>query len=1258
MNIPVASARSTPTPSKRVLSRSGKKLRFVAGLILLGSLPAAIAQVLNDHFADRELLVGTNVVLQSTTWGSTRETADPTDLVGNRWWTWTAASDGVVAVWVRGSTIDGSADESHEVVCWVLAGSKLESLETIAKTPRVRGGGRAVFAVRRGETYHLAVGVPKAGRDAGYYGRFDLTLQSGLPPDNDDFSHARWLNGTSVTVDSDNRVAGVEPDEPSAVRQSSVWWNWTAPSSGNVIVHLEEGQERTNDIPREFSWDEVEIFTGPTLSSLVEVPSWVDVVGRQRFMVQKSFSAISGETYHLRVSGYFGLAGRFRLHLAQTLAPQVRVVEPVDGQRFYADQLISFAAEASDLDGRVSEVEFSISSNAETIVRRSTMPFRFQRLLAPGSYRLQARASDDVGALIESWPLEFRVLPANDDFARRRLLRGLPVDIPFSAELATPEEKEPVAQPGTSVWWSWRAPNSGPVTLTLSGEAAFWDWAAGVYLGSQLTELTPLATGHTTPVQSWLQLPFDAVEGQDYVLLASGGNRLRLVSGQPPSVQLTKSSADDSYTIGETIQLRCRAIKFASELDTIVISERIGGTILTQWTNSSPEFELEVPLQFYGQFAFQATVIDKNGLRGESQEIVVSAHPPALANDDFANRVPLTGAPIHLQALVYGATSEPGDPFGYSVWWTWTPPSNGIYTISLTSPASPHFQLSTGTQLSQLKWVGAAMCWNANCYLGKRLTFEAAAGTTYVLAVQGDLYYPGPAEIDIVPGTPPSLRWGKVRSRRLNSDEVELDVAVEPFDPDGDVNRIDLHKSGELIGTLQGPLWTALLRLRHPAGFDGGWLNLSAAVRDAQGLENRLEDLRVWADGSALSNDDFADRIHVEGVPVTLSAPLQGAIGEPGRPELGRRVWWEWTPLISGQYSIVLRRQDGLFADVKIFGGESLSTLSELPLRWSGLSGVLEARAGQSYILGLEGNGQTTFEILFSAPPEVHLLSPSPDRTYRQGDLIRLEAVAADDIGVRRVDALLNGVVVATITQPPYLFDLGPMTQPGRVDFRAKAIDDQGIPSLSAVVSIDVIPRSPVNDDFAHRIPIQGNPATVTGSLKGASLESFEIQIPDVGSVWWSWRAAQTGPVILGIAGYNDSPVFEVFSGADAQHLVRLELAFLGQNPYPWRQTFAFMAVAGLQYQIRCVGPTPSAADVKLTLAQDVVGRLEILRKLDGGLRLRMADSIDRPWLIEASDTLDVWLNLGVVRSHNGSVLFEPEGISEGSRRFYRLRRD
>ncbi|MDB6040048.1 MAG: hlyA 5 [Verrucomicrobiales bacterium] len=85
--------------------------------------------------------------------------------------------------------------------------------------------------------------------------------------------------------------------------------------------------------------------------------------------------------------------------------------------------------------------------------------------------------------------------PPNDNFAQREFLQGTNILVTGWTFNATSEDGEPaiatIEQGTNSVWWSWTAPATGKVSISTVG--TFWDTLIGVFTGTEITGLVPVA---------------------------------------------------------------------------------------------------------------------------------------------------------------------------------------------------------------------------------------------------------------------------------------------------------------------------------------------------------------------------------------------------------------------------------------------------------------------------------------------------------------------------------------------------------------------------------------------------------------------------------------------------------------------------------------------------------------------------------------------------------------------------------------------
>ena len=133
------------------------------------------------------------------------------------------------------------------------------------------------------------------------------TIGASFKPAGDDFITALPLSGSSATVFGTNVGMSKEPGEPNHHGNpggKSIWWRWTAPSSGAVTITTAGSSFNTL----------LGIYTGPTVSNLTTLASDNNSGGTSNRSVV-SFTATAGTTYHIAVDGFNGASSRITLGL-------------------------------------------------------------------------------------------------------------------------------------------------------------------------------------------------------------------------------------------------------------------------------------------------------------------------------------------------------------------------------------------------------------------------------------------------------------------------------------------------------------------------------------------------------------------------------------------------------------------------------------------------------------------------------------------------------------------------------------------------------------------------------------------------------------------------------------------------------------------------------------------------------------------------------------------------------------------------------
>src|SRR6185369_13342714 len=147
----------------------------------------------------------------------------------------------------------------------------------------------------------------------------DATLTVVVPPGNDDFADRIAVSGPTNSLSGNSLGASKEAGEPAHAGfpgGKSVWWSWTAPAGGNVLVTTFGSSFDTL----------LAVYTGSSVSSLTPITSNDQASGGNQSAVV--FSAIFGTTYRIAVDGYAGDAGNISLNINQPTNAPVILTQP------------------------------------------------------------------------------------------------------------------------------------------------------------------------------------------------------------------------------------------------------------------------------------------------------------------------------------------------------------------------------------------------------------------------------------------------------------------------------------------------------------------------------------------------------------------------------------------------------------------------------------------------------------------------------------------------------------------------------------------------------------------------------------------------------------------------------------------------------------------------------------------------------------------------------------------------------------------
>jgi hypothetical protein len=666
--------------------------------------PVALSSGLPSYYSS-----GTNL-------GATKQTGEP-DHAGNSgghsvWYSWTPSED----VRVRVATC--STEASLDSLLAVYTGSEVGNLAEVASSSvgsnsQCTKGSEAVFAASKGTTYMIAVD----GED-GAEGNFNLSIEP--PPVNDDFAAAKTLSGFPVSTSGTTLLATKQTGEPNHAGNpggQSVWYSWTAPASGPIVVstcsYLESGPDTL-----------LGVYTGTELGNLAEVASNDDspkACGESGSAV--SFQAVKNTIYKIAVDGKSGAQGIFSLGIEEAVpsndafaTPQVlpsfpiapggstvgatkepgepdhagnpgghsvwfswtpEDSGPVDlsacGVRPGVDTLLAVytGTELTNLTGVAANDDSGTRApegGCEESTGNSELIFEAK---AGTTYRIAVDTKDSEGR----FNLDLERAPTNDDFANAKPLEeGLPAYGPGNDKLATKQTGEPDHAGnagGHSLWFKWTPEKTESVSVATCTYKTPLDTLLAVYTGTELTNLTEVASS----------------------------------DDQSGSCRATDSEVGFTATAGTT---------------------------------------------------YWIAVDGKEGSTGSFQMLLEGVSP----NDDFGKAQPL-GATLPA-AWQFGsnrfATKQTGEPDhagnagGHSVWFKWTAPRST--TVSIDT-CNSHFDsllaIYTGAELESLTEVASNDDGSGGCASQSKVSFEAIANTVYRIAVDGKGGAQGPLELHIEP---------------------------------------------------------------------------------------------------------------------------------------------------------------------------------------------------------------------------------------------------------------------------------------------------------------------------------------------------------------------------------------------------------------------------------------------------------------------------------------------------------------------------
>jgi hypothetical protein len=1187
----------------------------------------------NDHFTNRIQLTGQRVSVRGDMGGATIEPDERYYPESHSvWYSWRAPRDGA---------FEFSMSEDSVAQAAVMVGTSLPTLQTINY---FYGQTAATLLCKRGETFHLRV--------ASYYASpvpFKIQIRAVTTPANDNFENARTISGTSASVSGDFTHATQQAGELGY--GDTLWYSWTAPASGLYLASTTNGAAY------------IEVYTGSVLTNLVARGQRVYglITGSafyadagETYFVSASRADV---TFHFTLSIEPHLPPTNDAFANRILIPAGTL--SVTGSCIGAT--LETNEPSSPYDHATHSVWFKWIAPSSSVYRASALilyppptpsPIGSAPLVRPSTpesmlvytgdaldnltsvnnfqypwddeiWRAEAGVEYQIAISggVASFALNISPVPKppNDDFANATLLiefqrvRGTTVGAGF-------EPLEPnytgYYMPDSSVWYRWIAPSNGMFVVETFADVE-------VFTGDSLaTLLTVDSSSYPRAFRATAGVPYS------FAVVDSGDFTLRVRPASPPA---NDDFANRQILSGSNIDfiahLRDSTLE-PGESRGLVLS---GHSVWYAWTaptnglvtlRRTNDFPLQITVytgdaltnRTYVNSSYYSSSVDFDATAGTTYLFSlesVSVHfvnifymelrtvPPPV-NDNFADRIILSGSSVSISGSNTAATAEANEPrhgeyfASSSVWYSWTAPQTGRASFAIDGDFYPIPAVYTGDELATLVRV------SPSDNSGVRFNIPVQAGVTYQIAVDDIYSYFGydTFTLDIHYALPPpnddfANRLSLTNGRASGTIEA---ASREPNEPGYDTDVVLSSVWWTWTPSTNGFYRVQLLADQYFEYFDlrvytGNQLSLLSHVSSYSphydsdfviyanaGVPHALQVVGLGTDYATFElmvdyepsppNDHFANAIALLGENVVAFGSNTFATMEAGEPNenllftAANSVWWRWTAPTSATFRIEATN-DSFRGLVRVFVGNSVSNLTRIP--------------GTGY-------GSESFGILF-----------------------RAEAGTTYHVSVRGYR--VNG------NQPLN----GPITL-----------------NLSRA-------RSPVNDDFANRTTLSGAHISVAASNFDATREPIDPVAGVIGeqTVWWRWTAPVSGPVTLNAL----SSIHFAFRGGVYLGNALSNLAEVASTNFLPLQ---FTATAGVEYATGVT--TWSYYGIDFTLTLDLLEPSPLSSPPAARLEFRAAPN--RPALVETSTNLFDWEPLQIINGTN--LILTPR--RDEPQRFFRVR--
>jgi Calx-beta domain-containing protein len=191
---------------------------------------------------------------------------------------------------------------------------------------------------------------------------FGYLITATTAPANDNFANAQLLNGSTGTVAGSNAFATKEPGEPTNPPNTgggkSVWYNWTAPGTGQATFDTNGSNYDTI----------LAVYTGTSVNALTHITSNDDIdpltaPEPRNIQSRVTFSATAGTNYRIQVDGFDGDQGNIVLSWT---APGAPTPTPTPAPGPNTVQFSASTAGGTEADNATNRIDLTVTRTGDT----------------------------------------------------------------------------------------------------------------------------------------------------------------------------------------------------------------------------------------------------------------------------------------------------------------------------------------------------------------------------------------------------------------------------------------------------------------------------------------------------------------------------------------------------------------------------------------------------------------------------------------------------------------------------------------------------------------------------------------------------------------------------------------------------------------------------------------------------------------------------------------------------------------------------